>query len=287
MLNKTGGRAHVEALIVLATGLAIFVGSALWLLWTGNTGVRYSADHDGTVPMWWRWIPALAGIALVRLVPPDVSMGVRKGRKLRIEAAVLLAAAVLFATTLRLAGGGEPAHTLLKLPLLLGVPAVMFWLLRREPATWTAESPTTSWRRYGPAIPVAVWLALSYAGPLSPPPSDYALEVDAFTLAITIVVVLLVNSVLEEVFYRRWLQTRWELLLGRWPAIVLASLLWAAWHIGIQGTGSLQTDLASTFVNQGVLGLFLGYLWSKYRTMWPILVVHGAVNVVPVLTPLL
>lgn len=273
-------------MLVLAVGVAMLVGSALWLFWTGGTGVRYSADHDGTVPMWWRWIPALAGIVLVRLVPVDVGVEVRKGRTLRLEAAVLLAAAVLFATTLRLAGGGEPAHTLLKLPLLLGVPAVMFWLLRREPTTWTT-GPVTSWRRYGPVIPVAVWLALSYSGPLSTPPSGYGFEVDAVTLALTIAVVFLVNSVLEEVFYRRWLQTRWEFLLGRWPAIVLASLLWAAWHIGIQGTCSLHTDLASTFVNQGVIGLFLGYLWSKYRMMWPILVVHGAINIVPVLTPLL
>jgi uncharacterized protein len=32
-------------------------------------------------------------------------------------------------------------------------------------------------------------------------------------------------------------------------------------------------------VNHGVQGLFLGYLWSKYRMMWPLLVVHGAINV--------
>lgn len=49
----------------------------------------------------------------------------------------------------------------------------------------------------------------------------------------------------------------------------------------------LPVDLASTFVNQGVLGLFLGYLWSKYRTMWPIVAVHGAINAVPVLLSLL
>ncbi|MEU4392264.1 CPBP family glutamic-type intramembrane protease [Kribbella sp. NPDC023855] len=25
-------------------------------------------------------------------------------------------------------------------------------------------------------------------------------------------------------------------------------------------------------------GLFLGYLWSRYRRMWPLITVHGAVN---------
>ena len=104
---------------------------------------------------------------------------------------------------------------------------------------------------------------------------------------LTIVVVFSVNSLLEEVFYRRWLQTRWEHIIGRRPAIVLTSLLWAAWHVGIQGTGHLPADLSSAFVNQGVQGLFLGYLWSRYRLMWPILVVHGAMNAGPVLLGML
>ena len=35
--------------------------------------------------------------------------------------------------------------------------------------------------------------------------------------------------------------------------------------------------------NQGVLGVFLGYLWSGYRRTWPLLVVHGALNAAPLL----
>ncbi|MFI5837635.1 hypothetical protein ACIA5A_28555 [Micromonospora sp. NPDC051300] len=56
--------------LVLVVGLALIGLAALWLLLTGNTGVRYSADHTDTVPMWHRWIPALVGIALIRLIPP-------------------------------------------------------------------------------------------------------------------------------------------------------------------------------------------------------------------------
>lgn len=78
-----------------------------------------------------------------------------------------------------------------------------------------------------------------------------------------------------------------EALLGAWPGIVLASLLWAVWHIGIQGTGFLPTDLASAVASHGVEGLFLGYLWSRYRMMWPILTVHGAVNAAPIVIALL
>ncbi|MFI6927211.1 lysostaphin resistance A-like protein [Nonomuraea spiralis] len=284
MRNKPGSPAL--GLSVLLAGLALIAASVLWLVLNGATDIRYSADHAGTIPMWHRWIPALAGLVLIRLLPPRATPvdATPAGRGVRLQAVVLLGSAVVFAVALRLAGGGEPAHTLLKLGLLLAVPVLLFWWSRRDSAARDLfrERPA-AWHHYGPIAPVALWLALTFAGPLAEPPSDYAASVDPVTLLVTVVVVFLVNSLLEEVFYRRWLQTRWERVLGQWPAIVLASLLWAAWHIGIQGTGSLPADLASAFANQGVQGLFLGYLWSRYRQMWPILVVHGAMNAAPIL----
>lgn len=274
MLNKTGK----SGLGVLAACAALIAGSVLLLVLTGNTAVRYSADHGDTVPVWMRWVPALVGVLVIRLVPARSPAGPAATRRTRVEAGVLLAAAAAFAVALHLAGGGEPAHVLLKALLLLVVPVVLFRLRRGSPGIALDARPQAA-----PVVPVAVWLLLSCAGPFALRPSDYADTVDTATLIATVVVVFLVNSLLEEVFYRRWLQTRWEALLGRWPAIVLASLAWAAWHVAIQGVGNLPVDLASAFANQGVQGLFLGYLWSRYRLMWPLLVVHGAVNALPVL----
>ncbi|MEU0507794.1 MULTISPECIES: CPBP family intramembrane glutamic endopeptidase [Amycolatopsis] len=265
------------------TGGLVIAGSALWLVLSGNTGIRYSADHDETVPMWVRWIPVAVGIALVRFVPARPAPVTPHERRTVVEASVLLAAAVLFAVVLAVAGGGEPAHTVSKLVLLLVVPVLLFRWSRG--AGKTGVSATGPW--WTPVPAVAAWFAVSYAGPWALPMSDYAFTVDVLTLVATLVVGFLVNSVLEEVFYRRWLQTRWEALLGRWPAIVLTSLLWAGWHVGIQGTGDLPSDLAATFVNQGVAGLFLGYLWSRHRLMWPVITVHGAMNAAPILLPLL
>ncbi|WP_232376257.1 CPBP family intramembrane glutamic endopeptidase [Amycolatopsis aidingensis] len=290
MRNKILPVAHtrIAGMVVLVLGLLLIAGSAAWFALTGDTGVRYSADHDRTVPMWFRWIPALVGVALVRLVPSPAAGTRSPERRPRLEAGVLLASALLFAVTLRLAGGGEPAHTILKALLLLGVPATMFWILRRRGTAWRpAAAEPDVWRRWAPAIPVAAWIVLSYASPWAVPPSEFATTVAPTTLILAVIAGFLANSLLEEVFYRRWLQSRWEAVLGRWPAIVLASLLWACWHVGIQGTGDLPVDLASTFVNQGVLGLFLGYLWSRYRLMWPIVTVHGAVNALPVLLSML
>ncbi len=261
---------------VLAAGATIIAGSVLLLVLTGNTSVRYSADHGDTVAVWTRWVPALVGVLAVRLVPARSPATVPATRGIRVEAGVLLVAALVFALTLRLAGGGEPAHVLLKASLLLAVPLVLFRVRRGSPAI-----ALDGHAQLAPVVPVAAWLLLSCAGPFALRPSDYADTVDAATLIATVVVVFLVNALLEEVFYRRWSQTRWEAVLGRWPAIVLASLLWAAWHVAIQGVGDLPVDLASAFANQGVQGLFLGYLWSRYRLMWPLLVVHGAINALP------
>ncbi|WP_237771140.1 CPBP family intramembrane glutamic endopeptidase [Kribbella sp. ALI-6-A] len=289
MLNKGGATtARAASTIVLFGGLLSILGSALWFVLTGSTDVRYSADTDDTIPMWLRWIPVLAGLTLARLMPGPAIATAPTQRRPRLEAGVLLGSAVLFAVTLRLIGGGEPAHTLLKLLLLLAVPLAMFFILRRKGTAWQPERAVLDgWRRWAPVVPVSIWALLSYAGPWAMPFSDFASTVSMTTLVLVVVTVFLVNSVIEELFYRRWLQSRWESILGRWPAIVLASLLWAAWHVAIQRTGDLPVDLASTFVNQGVLGLLLGYLWSKYRVMWPILVIHGAVNAARILLPLL
>ena len=287
MRNKCGP-------VILVAGLAVVTVSAVALLLTGDGGVRYSADHTGTIPFWHRWVPVLVGIVLVRLTPPRIGRlpAARPAGTLRVEAWALLAVAVVFAVALRLAGGGEPAHTLLKLPLLLGVPMALFWWMRRRGGAPAVDGRTGRWRRWAPVVPVSAWFVLAYAGPFAVPPGGLpggppGGVPEVASLLATVVVVFAVNGLLEEVFYRRWLQTRWEALLGAWPGIVLASLVWAVWHIGIQGTGSLPADLASAVVNQGVQGLFLGYLWSRYRLMWPVLAVHGAMNAAPIAIALL
>ncbi|MFC4059015.1 CPBP family intramembrane glutamic endopeptidase [Planomonospora corallina] len=300
MLNKTSQRTpypRMPSLGVLIAGLAALSGSALWLALTAGGEIRYTADHADTRPMWHVWIPALVGLVLTRLMPSPPRAapvdGAPATRRLHLQAGVLLASAVLFAVALRLVTdsgrGAEPAHTVLKLVLLLAVPALLFRLSRHGAAHPEAvRERAEAWHRYGPAVPVAAWVVLYHAGPFARPSGgEWAAGLGPAALLIAMIVVFAVNALLEEVFYRRWLQTRWEHVIGRWPAIVLASLPFAAWHVGIHGTGHLLTDLASVLVHQGVQGLFLGYLWSRYRLMWPILTVHGAINAGPVLLGML
>ncbi|WBQ07999.1 CPBP family intramembrane glutamic endopeptidase [Kribbella sp. CA-293567] len=256
---------------VLAGGIAVLVGSALVLVVTGNTDVRYTADSDSIQPMWARWIPAVVGILLIRVLPwrLDRAPG---GSADRRQAWILLGCAAAFAVLLKVLGLG--LFEVLKALLLLAVPLAVF--------RWWGGKPTADWPtsvRWAPVLPVATFLGLSYVGPLAVPVPAKP-DLTAIELVLTVVGVFFINSVLEEYFYRRWLQTRWEQLLGPWPAILLSSIAWAVWHIALQGRGELGIDLASVLVNQGVQGLFLGYLWSRYRLMWPLITVHGAINAV-------
>jgi uncharacterized protein len=280
-VRKTTSRSPVAPGVLLAC-LALFAAAAAWLLLTGQ-GVRTSADHAATRPLWQVLAPVLAGLLLVRLLPPRRTPEIDGpvGRAPAAQALALLASAALFAVTLRLSGGGDTAFLVLKAVFLLAVPLAVFWAARGRPAA----APTAAggaWRHAGAAVAVAGWFALAYLSPIGAPRSDLADTTDTITLIMVLVAGFAVNALLEEVFYRRWLQTRLESVLGRWPAVLLSSLLFGVWHVGIMG-GPLAESLAGSIVYQGALGVLLGYLWSRYRLMWPILTAHGALNAAPIL----
>lgn len=281
--TPVAGRHPRAGRVVLLAGLGLVVVSAVLLVATGNLGIRYSADHNGTVPMWSRWIPALAGIALIRLIPPAADPRWPDPVAPYREAVPLLLAGIAFAAVMPLLGG-EPAYTVLKLALLLGVPMAVFLAARRWPPRWApGPAPADAAHRWGPALPVAVWLVLSYATPLAVPAGDWERTFRPVTLVVILLAGFAVNALLEG---------------GLLPSAAADPVGVAAGPLAgdrarVAGVGGLArghpgqraagVDLATVVVNHGVLGLFLGYLWSRYRRMWPLLVVHGAVNAVPVL----
>lgn len=269
-------------------GLAAYGAALVLLVVTGRTGVRYTADSADTLPLWAPWIGPVVGILLIRLLPLRPSAGPRPQPSVssRRLAFVYVLLAVAFAVVLTVLGAGEPTYTISKLTLLVIIPLG----LTRVPAFRAAElimvperDLDRRWRHWGAAVVVLGWGAATFLNPWRPPRSTSLDGFDVGTLMITVLFVFLINAGVEELFYRRWLQTNLEASLGPWPAIIVASLCWAIWHISTQGSGDLLGDLASAVINQGVTGLFLGYLWSRYRLMWPLLVAHGAINALPVL----
>ena len=273
---------------LVAVGVGVYLGAAIAVAVGAHGRIRFTADGTATIPMWHPWLPAAAGVALALLIPPKRSAwaGHPTPARDRMEACALLALAVVFTLALTLLGPSEPNYTLLKVGLLVVCPLLLFAAGRRRAKT-TVERESAlvdggqsllNWR---PLIPVLGWaithMALSVHGPAQ------HLDIDGVTLAVALVVGFVINAVVEEFFYRRWLQTRWNRILGgTWPAIILSALVWASWHIAIQGSGDLVLDLANVIVNQGITGLFLGLLWARYRSMWPLLVTHGLMNANPV-----
>jgi membrane protease YdiL (CAAX protease family)/NAD-dependent dihydropyrimidine dehydrogenase PreA subunit len=92
---------------------------------------------------------------------------------------------------------------------------------------------------------------------------------DAVGMSVTVLVVVLIAPVVEELIVRGVVLGAMERRLGRWWAIVLTALLFATLH------GSLWSFVPMTF-----LGLALGRIASRRRSLWPAIILHVAYNAV-------
>lgn len=265
--------------------------AAGWLIGNGLTDIRYSADHQDTIPIWNIWIPAFVGIILTLFlaVPMPAYNPIRclTKQQLTIQSIIFLLGAVLFPVTLLLVDDKRADFQLwyigLKLACLLILPWMMVRIFQSQTVKdKTFERPHSLARWISPLLIVGVWVYLSYFSVFSKTHTSSKIA-DPTTLLVIVLFGFLINSLLEELFYRVWLQTRLERSLGTWPAILVTSILWAIWHIAIQSTGQWSKDIAAVICNQGITGIFLGYLWSRYRNVWAIILVHGIINAPPYL----
>ncbi|MEU7220440.1 CPBP family intramembrane glutamic endopeptidase [Nocardia iowensis] len=254
--------------LLLTAGVLAFVAAMVTLIWTGHTALRFSADDESTLPLWVIGLTVFGGLAVAWLVPPkprDDVLPTADTRATTRQAWWLVALGLAFAITYYLSPGGDLWFIGLKLLLLLAIPLLFRLVAWPE---WYRVDTNGRWLRPLPAV--LTFLALftlfghDYTGSRPDP--------------VAVLSVFVLNAVLEEIFYRVWLQTRLEAIYGRWPAIVLASLLWACWHVAIHGGNGFGIDLATTIVHIGGYGLFLGYLWSRYRNPWLLILVHGIIN---------
>lgn len=88
--------------------------------------------------------------------------------------------------------------------------------------------------------------------------------------------VMLFVGFYEEVLARGWLLGRSRRLLpGRWPPVLLSSVLFGLGH-GYQGAfGVAQT---------AVIGVVLALLFLRWRTLWPLILAHGLLNTIAIAT---
>ncbi|WP_156302627.1 CPBP family intramembrane glutamic endopeptidase [Salinicoccus sp. YB14-2] len=168
---------------------------------------------------------------------------------------------------------------MIKLLLILIAPIVMFFYIKQSSMNENIQKYSylrnNTWLM--PVVVTIVWI-IFYFFTLIGVTSSTQYNMGFFTLLLAALFSFLINSVLEELFYRVWLQTRLEALIGTWPAIIISSLLWAVWHMAIMGGDSYNVPLSTVMVNHGVRGLFLGFLWAKYRNVWILIIIHGIIN---------
>ena len=194
-------------------------------------------------------------------------------------------------------GGPEDPVALLyplaKIVLFLLVPMAALRFLRPEVSRGSprlgriASRPGAAWR-WGGIVAVATALYLGTFSPLAPPVPGIGDLPPLPVLLVAMVSTFLTASVLEEIFFRVWLQTRLEVLFGHWAGIVLGALAFGAMHVVThQALGHPVLNVAQVVAVQGVAGLLYGYLWTRYRNVWLLIMLHTGVNSLGLLPALL
>lgn len=262
---------------VVAFGAILWVASFVTLLVISPSGTAVSSDPGAEeIAYWVTLLPSVVGIALVLLLPRRLRVRtavVDQRRPFAVTTVVLLGLAAVFPLAAALVPLRGELYVLGKLVLLIMIPAALLLVVRRSVRIDLRKSAARWW---APAIVVVVWTVLSQVAPWNPTFDVAGLD-PAFVVTAAVATAL-TAGVGEELFYRRWLQTRLEAGLGAWAGIVLASLAFALMHLGSHGTGDIFVDIARVVVVQGSFGLFLGVLWWRYRNLLANIIVHIFAN---------
>lgn len=266
MKNRT-----VRFTIVISTMLLILI-SLIYMLLVHNGMVQVSADFEEETAIWQVWIIALFPL-LMTLRPWDKEQiqPLYKEVPKSTWALVTLAIVLILLMIVTPKSYVFDLFYIYKLILLFVIPLI---IIKRDSVREIMTIKTVRrWKE--PLLVVVVWLVFYMLSPLSEA-STY--EIDFLTLLLGALISLILNAVLEELFYRKWLQSRLEAAFGIWPAICVSAVLWALWHTGIQGSGGWIDSTAHALVLHGMMGLFLGYFWAKYRNIWLLIFIHGMMN---------
>ena len=258
---------------------ALGVLALIVLLTLSPDGIRQSSDPGSPItPLWVVLVPPLVAITLTRALPwsaPTLEPTVSNASAIQHSVTALLVCAVLFPLVIGITEIYDSAwYFLAKVVILIGIPAALMWRSRRN---IKIARPLLAWQWWAPIVVIMVWIILSQASPWIAVPTFPGVDLDYLIVGATLTA--LTAGVGEELFYRYWLQTRAEALLGRWGGIVLASFAFAIMHLGgdRQGNG-LLVEITAVIIVQGSFGIMLGYLWSKYCNLSLNIAAHIVAN---------
>jgi membrane protease YdiL (CAAX protease family) len=175
-----------------------------------------------------------------------------------------------------------------KIALLFLPTAYFVWRFGGSAQQLGLRGITNAWRWITPLIIVlleTVAVNLDYFGLKVP-------GLSSWPVFAVIVLVFFAAAFTEEFFYRVLLQTRLEVLAGRWNGIAISSLLFGFLHLpsrftfvwlGHTGNPALDLGLAlsEVFAAQVTSGFLLGYLWTRYRNAWINVLIHLIIDAIP------
>jgi uncharacterized protein len=155
-----------------------------------------------------------------------------------------------------------------------------------------------AWPTFGPVSVVQAALAFSCGALLNvgrlaairSVVGEHSVTWAAPRIIVGAVLPLVIAAIPEELAYRAILQTRLEAWIGRAPAIVIATVLFVAWHIpsrflladGVEGrAGNLGSVMLGTGVPVAIVGFVFAVLWDRYRRLDILIAAHWGIDVLP------
>ncbi|WP_182676028.1 CPBP family intramembrane glutamic endopeptidase [Staphylococcus simulans] len=260
----------LRLLIPILTLLLVLI-SALYVQVTQQGLIQTSADTQDKTHFINIWLIYLIPLVVLFVLPLHHKFQPLIQKPLKSER-ILLILGVLYIVCVFLTP--KPYFELFyiyKFVLLLLIP---LWVIKREKLSVLSKANQAIDWSLAPIVYV-IWLVL-YFSPLNNIAHISYDEPYLFVLIFAVISILM-NAVLEEVFYRVWLQTRLE-HLGIVTSICISTLLWSLWHAGIQGQGNLLELSAQALVTHALAGIFLGFFWAKYRNIYLLILIHVCMN---------
>jgi membrane protease YdiL (CAAX protease family) len=87
----------------------------------------------------------------------------------------------------------------------------------------------------------------------------------ALQMIVGVPIWLLILSPFQEFFFRGWLQPRFEISLGAWPGLIVASVAFAVWHLcpAFEEAQIVPIRSASGMAFTAGMGLVFGYVFRR------------------------
>ncbi len=132
------------------------------------------------------------------------------------------------------------------------------------------------------ALLAAVLVGLLGASPSSPiPPAK-----DAVGVAISLLAAVVIAPAWEELFFRGFTTTAWERSSGARAAIVRGTIFFALVHVTTLAGSDFGTAVRTAFIAFAIrlpVGLVLGWIFLRRRTLVAPIALHAAYNAIPIL----